>query len=306
VGYLHPPFGEFIMSLKPIEMQAAIRDPHKNIAAFRGYALTGSVFFELPCAYGVAFMAFMRLQLMEGQKYIRGHMSYLVFALIVLGVMLTGRVGFFGIALGIGLFFMYEVDPIVIISRILKRAAAFLPVLLIFYFVILSPTQRHSVENQLFRYAFEAVYKWIETGHFTTTSSNTTIEGFYFPLKDETVIFGHGFNGQNNAMYTWTDAGYMRSLIFGGVIYLFCQIFYQLLYFIRPISIAKSRKDEQEGRIDMVFFILLFVFMLIVHIKDSALGVQHLTETIFLLLGSSYITRHYAKLEFTKQKEEKT
>jgi membrane protein insertase Oxa1/YidC/SpoIIIJ len=183
----------------------------------------------------------------------------------------------------------------------LKRVLIFAPFLLFFYYVLLNSGQRISIENGLFRFAFEAVYNWMETGNFVTSSSNVTLQAFYFPLNDETIAFGHGIDGMSSGIYTWTDAGYMRNLIFGGVGYLAVLIIYQALYFIQPISVAKSRKDEKEGRIDMVFFIILFLFILIVHVKDNALGLQHLTETMYVLLGSTYLTRHYAKVELTKK-----
>ncbi|MDR0798156.1 MAG: hypothetical protein LBN18_00120 [Dysgonamonadaceae bacterium] len=300
LGYLIPEVGDFLMSIKPEEIQAAIKDPHKNIDLFRAYALSGSIFFELPSAYGVAFIAFMRLQLMENQKYITGYMRYAVFTLIVVGIMLTGRVGFVGIGFGLLLYFLFVADPIVILARFTKRALLFIPAILAIYFFVLSPAQQHSFENQIFKFAFEAFYNYSATGHLSTSSTNTTFYAFYFPIKDDTILFGHGINGRSNEFYTFTDAGYMRSLIFGGVFFLICQIIYQWLYFMRPVAVARANKADKAGRIDRAFFIILFVYILVLHVKDNALGVQHLTEVLFLFLGCTYLVKHYNLLDESK------
>jgi hypothetical protein len=297
-AYLIPPFGDFMISIKPGSFQAALADPSQGIHRFRGYALSGSIFFELPSAYGAAFILFMRLQLIEGQKYLIGYKRYIVFFLIFVGIMLTGRVGYVGIGIGTGMYFLLVKNPIAILGRIIKNAIAFLPVLLIVWFFLLSSSQRKSVEDEIFPYSFEFYYKFKDTGRISTGSSDATFYAFYFPLRDETLLWGHGTDDIYGLLdqYAFTDSGYMRSIMFGGIPFLICLLVYQFLYFSKPIKAASRYRDE-ESRKDRYCFIFLFVYILVLHIKDYALALQHLTEVLFLYTGFSYLIKYYAKLE---------
>jgi hypothetical protein len=297
-AYLIPPLGDFILYMKPDYFIADIENPAKNFHRFRGYALSGSVYFELPSAYGVAFILFVRLQQIKGQTYLTGYKSYIVFILFIIGIMLTGRVGFVGVGVGIGLYFLFVKDPVAILGRIFKNVLAFLPVLMIIWFFVISPSQRKSIEAEVFPYAFEFYYKFKDTGRIATGSSDTTFKAFYFSLETETLLFGHGVDDIFGLLdqYGFTDAGYMRTIMFGGIPFLICLLVYQFLYFSMPIK-AALRYKEEETRKDFYCFLFLFIYILVLHLKDYALGLQHLTEVLFLYAGISYLIKYYAKLE---------
>jgi hypothetical protein len=297
-GYLIPPFGDFLISLHPQYFQDSLLDPKQNIDKFRGMALSGSIYFELPSAYGVAFILFMRLQLKEGQQYLTGYRSYIVFALLIIGIMLTGRTGFVGVGIGLLLYFIFVKDPVVILSRIIRILVIAAPLIIFVWFVVLSSSQRVAFERDVFPFAFEFYYSFVEHGTLSTGSSNVTFQAFYYPLRDETLLLGHGIDNIYDFLhlYTFTDAGYMRTIMFGGIPYLFCLLTYQFLYFLLPIK-AASRGREKENRMDLYCFLFLFAYILILHIKDYALGVQHLTEVLFLFIGFSYLVNYYKKIE---------
>jgi hypothetical protein len=288
IGFLNNDFGDYILSLQPQDVQDRVFDPGRNIKVYRAYALTGSAFFELPCAYGVAAILFMRLKLIEdGYRYFPKHIDYIIFALILAGIMLSGRIGFIGIILSGFLYFIFVSDPIVILNRIFRRSIVFVPVFLFFYFFIFSESQRVSFEEELFPFAFEFYYNFRDTGKLRTVSSDATIEAFYFPLKENTLVWGHGTGSRELLdIYNFTDAGYMRTLMYGGIPLLLILIFYQYLYFHIPMSIAREDKTR-ENNVNFYCFLLLFLYMLMVHYKDNALGLQHITETLFLFAGST-------------------
>ncbi|MDR2056692.1 MAG: hypothetical protein LBP83_00105 [Dysgonamonadaceae bacterium] len=295
-AYFIPALGDFMISIKPEGFQEGMAE--RNINRFRGFALSGSVYFELPSAYGVAFILYIRLQLIEGQKYLTGYKNYIVLLLIVSGIMLTGRVGFVGIGIGMLLYFLFVKDPIVIVGRIFKNAIAFSPFIIIGWFILLSPSQRTSIENEIFPFALEFYYRFRDTGEIGTSSSDATFKAFYFPLKDETLLWGHGTDDVYKLLdqYNFTDAGYMRTLMFGGIPYFICLFIYQFLYFSMPIK-AASWLREKESKKDLYCFLFLFGYILTLHIKDTALALQHLTEVLFLYIGFSYLIKYYAKSE---------
>jgi hypothetical protein len=161
----------------------------------------------------------------------------------------------------------------------------------------MKPSQQRTLQQEIFPFAFEAFYNLQEKGDFSTRSTDVT-SAFYYTLDSNTLIFGHGCE-PHNAGYPFSDAGYIRTLVYGGIPLLLILIFYQSFYFSKPIKIAKSY-DTREGRVDYWTFVLLFVYILALHVKDTALATQHISETMFLALGATYIVQHYSKQELAE------
>jgi len=291
-GFLVPPVGDFLFNMKPEGLKEAILDPSKNLDKFRAYALTGSIYFELPSAYGVACIMFLRIQLMKGQQYIAGYKSYVIFFLMIMGICLSGRTGFVGVVLGLVWYFFFAYNRLGAILKTGIRVLVGYVVLLCVFYLFLSPKQRASFVNDLFPFAFEMYYNYVDKGQLRTGSTDVTMKLFYYPLDDNTLLYGNGVASADHQFYRNTDAGYMNALIFGGIPYLLVLLIYQALYFIRPVSVAYKR-DTKESMIDLSCFVLLFIYMLILEYKDTALGTQHITQTIFLFLESCYLIKYY-------------
>ena len=294
-GYLYKPFGEFLYDLKGPEFKDYIESNY--IDKFRGYALTGSIFFELPAAYGVACIMFFRLQLMEGQKYLTGLKAYVVLFLLVAGISLSGRTGFMGAFMGLFFFLFYSFHKFSSwVKNTWKMVTAVILALVFFYFLI-SPEQRSSLSDEVFPFAFEAYYNWRDKGTLSTGSSDELIHGHYYSIKDETLFVGHGAPGGVGNSYQSTDAGYMNAVIFGGITYILCLSIYQFLYCAAPMSITLRRKTI-ENKQDFMCFLLLFVHMFILEYKADTLGTQHITEVLLLAVGSTYMIRYYDQKEY--------
>ena len=295
-GFLIPSVGDFLFKMKPETVQAVFNDPIKNIDRFRAYALTGSLFFELPAAYGVACVMFFRILLIEGQKYITAYKAYVIFFLLIIGISLSGRTGFVGLFMGLAWFLYFSYNRLGTILKTVVRVSVGYVVLMSIFYLFLSPKQQSSFLNDLFPFAFEMYYNYTEKGQLRTASTDVTLQLFYYPLGDQTLMWGHGVPSREQYFYRHTDAGYMNALIFGGIPYLLILLVYQALYFIRP-SVVAYKRNTRDDTIDLFCFILLYIYILILEYKDTALGTQHITETIFLFLGSSYLIKYYANQE---------
>ena len=292
-GFLFPPIGEWLFEIKPEDFKETVLDPVRNIDKFRGYALAGSIFFELPAAYGVACFLFFRLQLMKDQDWITGWKSYIVILFLLIGIALSGRTGFVGFFIALGLYLLLAKNKIMLIVRnIWKYILIGICIVVVTNFLI-SPQQRKNFEDELFPFAFEAYYNYKKTGDFTTGSTDALQERHYFRLSEETILKGHGIMSIDTKMYPNTDSGYLNNLIFGGIFYYLCLIIYQSLYFIDPLR--RSYVQGQKGilNIDFIFFTGLFVYMLILEYKAVTLGTQHITEVLLLYAGISFLISHY-------------
>jgi len=295
-GYLVPSVGNYLFEMKPKAMQEIVSDPSKHLARFRLYALTGSIFFELPAAYGVACILYFRLLLNKTKQYFAGWRSYAVIFFMIAGISLSGRTGFVGLGVGVFLWLLFTYQKLIdFLVRNSWRIILGIVVFLFAFNFLLPTTKRQSFEDEVFPFAFEFYYNWRDRGTLSTRSTDLNFsEAFYFYLRDETLLAGHGLERDDfpKVGYLSTDAGYMRSLIFGGIPFLVILIIYQSLYFIKPLQIA-NRGSTTEDRKDFWCILLLFIYMLLLHTKENALGILHIVETLYLVIGSSYLLRYY-------------
>jgi len=258
---------------------------------FRAYSLTGAPFFDLPSAYGVACIAFFRLQLIPGQNSLRGWKAFIVMFFILAGILLSGRTGFVGLGLGLLLYLVFKWNDLSQMWRnSVKITGGFLCLLVVFYGA-LTPIQQRKITDNVFPFAFEAYYSWRDTGKFTTGSTESIETVHYYPLETSTILWGDG--GIRFEKYTSTDAGYMNHLIIGGVFYLLILILYQWLYFRQPMKMAKSERSKNRN-INSFCFFLLFAHMFILEIKGAAIGTIHIIEVLLLYMGVSYLEEQYA------------
>jgi hypothetical protein len=295
-GFLYSPLGEWVLSLKPKNFIDFIENPEYNIDRFRGYALAGSIFFELPAAYGVVCIAFFRLQLIKNQKYLSGIMTYVVFFFLIAGISLSGRTGFVGLFIGLFMYCFYSFSKLYSFWKSISKIGIAVIVTLIFFYFLLPAKQRNALEKEVFPFAFEAYYNYRDKGEFSTGSSDALAEWHYYPLENATLLVGHGNESGKITSYRYTDAGYMNALIYGGILYLLSLLIYQYLYFAAPLYSVR-RLDTDEERHDFTYFFLLFAYMLTLEYKANALGTQHITEVLYFAIGSTYMIRHYFRLE---------
>ena len=302
VGNLYAPFGDFLFNMKPEVMKEVVLNPAANLDKFRLYNLSGVVFVELTAAYGIALIVFFWLQLKSDQPYMNGWKKYLIIFFIFLGNTFAGRTGFIGLVMGLGgwLFFSFN-EVFIFFKRNIGYIIGFVLIFIFSYNVLLTGKQRQFFNDEVFPFAFEWYYKYEETGKAEVSSLDATLYKHYFYLYDETLLKGHGINANEHPSYPSSDAGYINTLIFGGIPLLLCLAIYQFLYFIQPMAIAR-KNSSRNNQIDFVFFLLCMFYVYIVDIKTSALGTLHVLEVLYLVLGSGYVAQYY----FIKEQRELT
>ncbi|MCL1933415.1 MAG: hypothetical protein FWF53_06370 [Candidatus Azobacteroides sp.] len=296
-GYLYAPLGDFLFEMKPEDVKEAVMNPAANLDKFRLYNLSGIYFVELSAAFGITFIVFFWLQLKPDHLYMSGWKKYAVFIFIFLGNIFSGRTGFIGLLIGLAgwlLFSYYKVFTF--LKSSIWYIIGFSLIILFAYNSLLSGKQRQSFNDEVFPFAFEWYYNYVDYGRFEVNSADVTMQQHYYYLYDETLLKGTGISpfGGNHPLYPHSDAGYTIDLVYGGIPFLICLIIYQSLYTIRPIVVAQ-RNNSRNNRIDSIFFIILFLYAFIVEIKTPTLGSLHVMEVIYLALGSGYIMQYYSQ-----------
>ena len=108
-----------------------------------------------------------------------------------------------------------------------------------------------------FEWAFDLFLTFFRTGKFETYSSNVLLEEMLFIPETRTVLFGDGMYTTSEGYYMFTDAGIMRTILFGGII--FSIIRYASAYLILGLNILKDNLKQAERT--MYFWILFVCFI---------------------------------------------
>jgi len=291
LGYSFPVIGEFVFSLHSGGLKEVLLSGQTQVEKFRFYALCGSIFFELPAAYGAVFILYFRLLMDQSRKYFNGYVNFFVFVLMFLGIMLSGRTGFVGFFIGLAFYFYYLSSHLEIIQKNFWRLSVyFITLLVIFNFAFPGRVQR-AIVDEVFPFAFEAYYNLRDRGTFSTTSTDMLTQGHYFYLDDDMLIKGEGVGAYETGQY-FSDSGYMKLLFFGGIPFLIIVVIYQCLYFFPVFSVVR-KKNSIAYRRDYQCFLLLFLYIFILTYKESAIGTTLMVETVYFYAGTSHLLRHY-------------
>ncbi len=286
-AFFIPAFGSFLISIKPERAQDMLLNGPFNIY-FRGYNLSGSPFFEMPAGYGATFILLFRALFIKERTVLRGFRVYLFFFLFLVGSIMSGRTAFIGLLMGVFLSFLLMDNPFGAIIKTLKVLLAGVILLILVNTFLLKPSQRVAIQEHVLPFAFEAFYNYERTGKFRTSSTDVMLHDHYYMLPEETFIRGEGRYRSRDGYYGDTDAGYMRSVLYGGLGFTILLMIYQSFYFVAPLTLAR-RERTPSGRADFLCFLALFIHLFILEYKANTIGLQQIMQVLLLFIGMSYL-----------------
>ena len=116
----------------------------------------------------------------------------------------------------------------------------------------------------------------------TITSSTDVLLTMYFKIPIETWMTGDGyyFDPTGETYYMQTDAGYMRHILYYGIIGSLLLYGFYIYIFIKAIK--QSKKINHTGLTLLIYLIAVYIF--IAHLKgDVLMGSVMIIKTIFLI-----------------------
>ncbi|TWF44333.1 hypothetical protein FHW36_101253 [Chitinophaga polysaccharea] len=285
-AFMLPPFANLVHFFQKSEIA------EMNMGGLRALALTGNPFFSLSASFGLLYIILFKYFQEQGHR-IFSLSNVGVFAVCVIGTFFAGRTGFIGILFGLALLIFsarsiyFKLGSIVKIFSILTIAIGII--------ILLLPAEIYDlVVDKLLPFAFEFVYSYIEGGTVTTTSTDA-LSNMYFPISIQTFILGDGrymdFNG--SGYYMSTDAGYMRQILFFGVFGILAMFIYQMVYFVKPVLVALNRRLLSQRYNDLLFFLIVFAYMLLVHYKGEVIGFLPEIQIMLLIMFTGYLSQYY-------------
>lgn len=244
----------------------------------RGLALSGGQFFPLSALFACAQLIIFRF-LLKGKK--STIFDWLMFSLIVLMGLTSGRTSIVGFSFCL-LYFAFNFSfNFNLIVQFLKKLFLFI-ILIVIAFSLLNIfiPSLSAISEKFINFAFEFFINYQNTGTVSTQSTDI-LSNMYWSISLDTLFLGEGkYTNDDGTAYMHTDAGYMRNVLFFGLIgtsiVLYSQVIYsKLLYFV-------------TGR-DFIFSMLTLILMLSLHYKgEIILHLVSVQSLFFLLLIAPY------------------
>lgn len=282
LAFVFPPVADFVHFFQ----KEAVTQ--MSMGGLRALAITGNPFFDLSAAYGFIYLYYFKY-VIDSNKGKLDLATILMFALLFVGTFFAGRTGFVGMAIGLIYYFISPGYLRYKLGGIGKMLLAFTGLAFIIM-AILPGEVMDVVENRLLPFAFEFIYNYAESGSVTTKSSEN-LSGMYFPISWQTFFLGDGrYVGKDGDYYMFTDAGYMRHILYYGIIGQILLLIYQLQFFRKPIKILVNNfnEDRRSAISNLLFFAMLLLYLLIIHYKGETLGFLPNLQVILMLTCISF------------------
>jgi hypothetical protein len=250
-----------------------------NYTGVRGLAVSGPAFFGLAICYALIYIYLIIYRGIFNKYSI--FVKLLVCCLLLFGGLSAGRTSFVGILFGLGYVVILKLFKT---KYMLKNTISIKPINLIFlssilmiFFVVylqgIDVNEQVILKvNAMSDYLLQFYHSYKDTGEFTTTSTSTLFNEMYFKVKYSTLIFGDAlYSNTDGSYYMHTDAGYMRNILYFGIIGLFFLILYQFLLF---------HWNESKLRLQNL---IIFIFILTIHIKGDVLAYSVAFQSIIFV-----------------------
>lgn len=275
VSFISPNINEILNFFRT---ESVIQRGQMDYGGIRGLSISGSAFFGLGIGYGLILIYY----IINWNKISKAPILRIMFFILILfGALSAARISFVGLFIGL-IYVLLEKISIKEIFFEKNKKIKTRKIVLFFPISILTITFLGLVwkngSNDIFsriesfkKFAFSPLYNYFNKGVLTTSSTNVLFNKMYFSVNAKTFVLGDGWYTKNGSYYMNTDAGYMRQLLFFGVIGLILLLFYQFLFF--------NWKNKKKW----VLNFLIILYILVVHIKGDALGFSIMMQNILFM-----------------------
>lgn len=225
----------------------------------RANALAGSDFFGLSSAFAAVYLIyFSNLNTLFKNSINRN----LCFLFILSGTFFAGRSGYLGLIMA--LFYValnkivhLKASKLFIFNLTIKQICKILTSTIIFFAILMIAINNYSSNvkiEQLFHFTFQSFFVYADRGSLMTSSLNQ-LTNMYFEIPISTLIFGDGkYMAYGGKYYMSTDVGYMRTILYMGILGLILLGWMQ----VKLIKIQRSKEKLLKVCLLVLIFILNF------------------------------------------------
>lgn len=230
-------------------------------AGFRGLALSGRLFFEFAATCGL--IAFVQLKRIIDNPTL-SFLEYIKLFLIIICGFFAGRTSMIGFFFGIAYLFLRKGS----IRPKLKMLCKLIITLFSCIGACLIVAPAHILDfftQHVLPWVFDLFIKFHESGSTKDSASFNHLNEMYrnVIVTKEEWIYGSGrFMSKFGGYYKYVDGGYIRHLLYWGVIGSIINMLYGLLYFIKPYVKSITRNQH-------IYILLLLVYTFFIHYKGD-------------------------------------
>ena len=241
------------------------------------------------CSILISFSLFLLCKtIYEGKKRISYY--YIAITILLLGNTFYGRSGMmisiFCIVVTLCFLFFKYGKVNIIINLCIVFSLLFLIVLL---------GKNHSTQlNIYYNWALKPITNFFESGKIGTASSDAMFQNMYFLPDIFTIILGSGnyVDPITGGYYMSTDIGYMRPLLFYGIIN---QIFAYFICIFLMIGTMKNLKTKYKSAA-ILFGFLSFMILLLFELKGEVF--YRISGVYFALLFGAVVDKNKQSLQY--------
>lgn len=230
-------------------------------AGFRGLAMSGRLFFEFAATCGlISFLQFKRIIVNPSASFI----EYIKLFLIVICGFFAGRTSMIGLAFGF-LFIILCKGVWTQKMRVIGRFLMFLTSSIVAIVLIMPHDIFIFITDHFLPWVFDLFIKYQETGSTESSASFNHLNEMYkyVDISNEEWIYGAGrYMNPYGGYYKSVDGGFIRHLLYWGIIGSIFSILYSLLYFIIPYFKCRFHNDK-------LYIFLLLTYTLFIHYKGD-------------------------------------
>ena len=254
-AFTFEPFKEIINSTKNI----VTIEKGNSYGNIRANALAGSDFFGLSSAFAAIYLIYFSSLNTLFKNSINKNLCFLF---ILTGTFFAGRSGYLGLIMAL---FYLALNKIVYlrinrpytfnltIKQICKTFILVAMFLIILMIAISNYANNIKIE-QLFRFTFQSFFVYADRGSLMTSSLNQ-LSNMYFEIPISTLIFGDGkYMAYGGKYYMSTDVGYMRTILYMGILGLILLGWMQ----VKLMKIQRSKEKLLKVCLLALIFILNF------------------------------------------------
>ena len=262
---------------------------------FLGFAFGGSWDLSIVQSFGIMLIAL----LIKTGRYKINLKIALLFLLLVVSVFLAGRTGIFGILLALLLLIPVRTTEIPFYKLTKLLVFICLVTVPLFFFIRskIPDTVADILQTKFLPWAVEMFQN--DNGTVLETRSSNELKTMYFLPAAKTVLLGDGYykNQQDpNRYYMDTDAGYMRHLLFYGIIGSVMQIFFYLVLFYQMYTFSSALQQPLATRL---FVIFTAIYFFVSHIKGDLLGGADMPVKTLIFLYAVLLSFYHQEKKYT-------
>ncbi|HAW1554451.1 TPA: O187 family O-antigen polymerase [Escherichia coli] len=253
------------------------------LEGLRGVALSSMQFYSLACYFCI-------ITILLADDFINNKIGYLKTSVFLLLMAISSIFISRTAIIGVLLFFVYTLNPFIKYGKKRSVAMALMFLVLTLVFLLFSglifTEQVSIIQQKVLPWAFELIYRYSETGSFSTASTDE-LKSMYFSLNEITMLIGDGkYTGDTpGTYYMGTDAGYMRPTLFGGFFLILAMLVIWILW-------LKNTFYPKKGG---VLFISLVILSLILQYKGEFIITNYCT---LILLSTLLMVSQLLKQKF--------